>query len=197
MKLTVNIKNNNIEGKIYFNSYGNIYIELNKNTYKIYIDKNNVPYGENVNDKFSKPYNNIQKFILRNDNMLSRKIKGIISINCFREDDEYIDINKNNDSYMINEDVTDMYGMQNIEFNFTKLDSHNKEINVYQYEDVCALYDTYLYENGKLIFVSKSYNNSSLFRINIHNNGYIYIRSIGDEDRKYNLEYRENKIHFV
>jgi hypothetical protein len=60
------------------------------------------------------------------------------------------------------------FGKNNIPFNFS--DHSINSILIENRDDICALYDTYIYQNNKIYFSSLSYAVDSIFIIQIENN---------------------------
>lgn len=201
-----------------FDPFGNLYLENNGKVYQVNISRNHILYLEEGAFDIVKSYNNKIKQItlLDKQNSLRAKIQKKIDRQddeeMFDSDDEYYLDDKNeidyypedNDYYhdsdsnegedeeyeIIDEDNINKYGEMNLEFNFMK-NTEEIEINYRENSDVMALYDTYIYNNDKLIFCSRSKDNSSIYRIRIIGDN-IYCRLIGSNEQQYNIKVLEN-----
>jgi len=189
-----NDKNEIINIKISFDEFGNLYFEDNYIIYQININSKNNLYADIGDYKLLSNENNFKKSKFSLDKKLTKKIKNDLDNNYFEEnyypeDNEYYEYSFINDDHDIyyNEDVIKKYGTNNQPFNFSTNNTYNIfPVNNRENGHVMALYDSYVYKNNKLLFKSNSYNNESYYRLNIHLEGYIYFRPIGNSITKYN-----------
>jgi len=208
---------------ICFDYYGNLYLDGSKyndssyfkNTnsvqymiYQINIDEKNELVAEMgdykiIDEEFILKKNNIKKFV-KNENNLEKKIK-MQENEYFNEDLEYYvieDDTKENDEYLLDDDSKKNYGIDNVPFifsesNTTCLDKMNIKINHRKNGDICALYDTYIYNDNNLILKSNSYNETSIYRIFIENE-LLKLKLIGESEKKYIITIdEEKKISFI
>ena len=206
--------------------------DINPNkSYQLNISGKNVPYFDFGNyDIINKQSNKLGTFtLLDKNNSLKTKIKIKIEkeINDYEEDeynsdDEYdLDGDKNEDYYPedndhynneeindnsedeINEENIKLYGYDNHKFIFWN-NLNDIQVSIFDRKDcdVMSLYDTYIYDNDRLIFKSNSPDNSSIYRFRIINNddnSTIYYRPIGYSEQKLELILDEtlNNLYFM
>lgn len=187
---------------IIFDIYGNLYYHVDNKYYMLIIDKNNLPdteLYETLTLKSEKNYHHIQPNMQKNK--LSHKaIEEYIEENddenidtqfIYRpEDNDYIVDDLNDDDIEIEE----MFGDLNLPFNILSKSDIN---NVYHVEesDICALYDTYIYNDGVLVQSMKSQMNDSLYIVRVEKN-MLHLRCIGEQGKLFNVEYKDNNIIF-
>ena len=205
------ISNNEHLINVSFDFYGNLYFTLNNNTYQLNVDAKNTPYLDQDNyDIIDESTCKLHKFNNYESQYgtLSEKMQTIINDdtqNYYPEDNSYYMLdnhsNKNSDEdiideYIIDEDIEKQYGTFNKKFVF----SHNNSIipiNMRNNGDICALYDTYIYNDANcLCFKSNSNDEISYYRIRLYNNGDIYFRPIGYSEKLYKLIItNSNELH--
>ena len=195
-----------------FDPFGNLYLENNGKVYQANISGKHILYLEQGLFDIIKSYNSkIKKIdLLDKQNSLKVKIQKKIDRQddeeMFDSDDEYYIDNKDeidyhpedNDYYhddsdddddtyeIIDDDNINRYGDMNSEFSFMNNDIEIK-INYRENGDVMALYDTYIYNNDKLVFCCRSKDDSSIYRLRIIGDN-IYFRLIGDREQKYTVK---------
>ena len=193
-----------------FDFYGNLYFRLNNNTYQLNVDAKNTPYldhdnydilNNNINNNINNNQFKLQKFNNYNTpyGTLSEKMQTMInddSHNFYPEDNTYYMLDEETNQHLstldnediIDEDMEKQYGVFNKKFIF----SHNSindiiPINMRQNGDICALYDTYVYNETNLCFKSNSNDEISYYRIRLYNNGDLFFRPIGYSEKLYKL----------
>lgn len=207
------ITNNGNEIIIDFDPYGNLYIEHAQKTYQVNISGNSLPILDQGLYTIIQPYVKEFKQIIHTDidNPLQQKLKKKIENNeNDNSDDEYFLDEQNNDYYpedhdhditnkdeeddniSIDCDTIEKYGEYNYKFDFWN--NNNIAINYREDGDITALYDTYIYDDNKLIFKSHSIDNTSIYRFRIYKNGDILFRLIGGTERKCKLEYINQEL---
>ena len=103
-------------------------------------------------------------------------------------ENDFYDIYENNsedDADIIDEDNGKMFGYDNVPYKFYKEEGFSIDVYDRCNGDVCPLYDTYIYDNNKLSFISYSANNSSIYRLKLYSDGVIGFRLIGEEEKNY------------
>lgn len=179
---------------ISFDFYGNLYFTFNDNTYQVNIDGKNkllLEIGDYhiINNDTIK----IEKFNI-NDGALHEKTKELFSNNKDEDnynhnlEDEDIDIVDNNDidkdiDEDIDEDLEKQFGSSNKKFVFSNY-NYIIPVNMRNFGDVSALYDTYIYNGTKLCFKSNSKDNISYYRLRVFSYGDIFFRIIGNTTEK-------------
>ena len=107
------------------------------------------------------------------------------------EDDYYLSDESDSETYdLIYEDIEKKFGNHNKRFNFFSIRKNlddDELINSREHGDVCALYDTYIYDHNMLCFKSSAQNNDSCYRIKLYSNGNIIFRPIGYSEQNYKL----------
>ena len=198
------LDNDFITAKLSFDTYGNLYFDVDNICYQINIDGYNNPYAEKgiydiVSDKPTPDIFNEIK-LLRSSNSLKNKTLDeycVIDqyqeeINYFPERDEYIQINTVDSDEIIDEIIDDdnisKYGCHNIQFNFSCV-SNSLSIPIHQRKngDISALYDAYIYNKGLICTKSNSKCDESIYTLKIHDNGTVYFRPHGDKESQYFL----------
>jgi hypothetical protein len=208
--------------KLSFDPFGNLYLESEGKVHQVNISDKHIPYLEEGAFEPIKQYTTpIKKLeLLDKENSLRSKIQKKMERQedeeMYDSDDEYYLNDENemdyypedNDYYhdesvsheeeednndIIDEDNVNAYGERNLEFKFLQNDVDKMEINYRENGNVMALYDTYIYENNKLIFNSRSSDNSSIYRFKITGNN-IYCRLIGGVECKYTIKCVDNNI---
>lgn len=215
--------NKEYQFSISFDNFGNLYFEHPsiQDVYQINVDGRNKPYS--IKDKFEvidESSSKIGKFkILGKRFSLKEKIKKELETNkitfdefdlndddldqeedYFPEDNDHINIIENDTSEedliyheVYDEENVKKYGIDNLEFLFWGDTSEIKVKNRID-GDISALYDTYIYgEGGKLLFKTNSKDDSAIFRFNIHTNGKIFFRPIGEIETLYHLQITEDQ----
>lgn len=93
------------------------------------------------------------------------------------------------DNTFLDEDIEKNYGSHNKKFMFKNIGLGNKNIPIENREfgDVCALYDTFIYDGDKLIFISCDSVYDSVYRMQICTSGLIKFRPIGNQDKIYKI----------
>ena len=207
--------------RLCFDPFGNLYLDSNGKIYQVNISNKHVPYLEEGLYNIIKQSTNLIKKLTAVDKQnslrmkIQKKFEKQEDEEAFDSDDEYYLDDKNeidyypedNDYYhdsdsseedngtihndIIDENNINNYGEMNLEFNFMKNDTDTIEINYRENGDVMALYDTYIYNNNKLVFTSHSKDNSSIYRLRIEGDN-IYCRSIGGVEHKYVIKILEN-----
>jgi len=178
---------------ILFDRYGNIYLENNNNLYELEIDKKNNPIITNINNNKQEEILNINKITI-NKNKLQQKIIDEDNEEYKEIEDKEYTINGKIKEIIIDEDNINEYGIYNKPFIFySPKYSETKIIDMDQ--NISALYDTYIYENNTLIFVSKSCEEESIYRLILHTNGIIQFRNIGENNRQYRLNINNDTIN--
>lgn len=189
-----------------FDEFGNLYIENNINIFQINISGKNFPYAELGN--FAKlslsnlPINNIT--IQEKNNQLKDQVdqeenssEESPELDYFPEESEYFlnspDCTNSEESF--DDENIKIYGINNKKFKFYS-DNQNKIIYKRENGDITALYDTYIYNQEKLKFVSNSAEQDSIYRLNIHTNGYLFFRPIGYPEINYKLFLDSDQIIF-
>ncbi|CAH6421330.1 Hypothetical protein KVN_LOCUS227 [uncultured virus] len=151
-------------------------------------------------------------FLYEKDFNLRKKIKDEINNFDFEDnDDEYLDEDQDYDKYypedleyyednldsdsdnILDEDIICQYGESNKPFIFSNIDLFQIPICDIPSENICALYDTYIYDKNRLCFKTNSSDNSSIYRIKINNNE-LYLREIGCPDIKKFIKIDKNGI---
>lgn len=211
--MSIRINHNNIEKylQIGFDSYGNVYLYFDSldKAYQLNVNGKNIPYLEPGQYNIIKRSNkNIGTFtILDSETSLKSKVdKHLEEEHAYDSDDDY-DLDGDNisdyypedstylhnddlqhDDELIDENMLNAYGDDNLKFNFWSF-SKDEQISIYdiENEDIMALYDTYIYDNGQLIFKSNSKNGNSIYRLCIHLDGTILFRPIGYTERIFNI----------
>jgi hypothetical protein len=211
------IKNNKtLDADISFDFYGNLYFSYNNITYQVNVNGKNILYlepGEYKIIEHEEIINKTEIKPVKNINGSNSLRELALKENCIRdelypEDDEYIDEeNLCNSDEIIDEDIETKYGAHNKRFKFfntTPDSSENSSENnlmdiVHLREDgeVCALYDTYIYNNEMLYFKTNSSDDLSYYRIRVYLNGDIYFRPIGYSDKLYILTVNDNNMLYI
>lgn len=161
---------NNLD--LYIDRYGNLYFDFNNTVYEIEIDRFNVPNLSIINLDSLK---NIDDYKLDNINNY---------IEDSEENDEYKDT-ETSDDFMIDDDNINKFGYNNLPFNFYS--NTDSTIKIIDGSDICALYDTYIYDNDQIIFISSSKNNDSIYKLQLHNDGKIVFTNVGEEGKNYKI----------
>jgi hypothetical protein len=206
---------------ICFDTYGNVYFKLSK-AYKtnpdyfddkseqilhqINVNGKNIPYFElGEYDIINKQHKKIYLHKITPTKKKNSDDKSLENeIDLLHEDNDYycddIDGTNNticdlssNQSCVINEDVVNKYGSSNIEFEFLSCGNHMFNVDNRHDGDICALYDTYVYDANILCFCSKSTNGYALYRMNIRNNN-LSFRSIGYTETVYKIIVRKDSF---
>lgn len=217
MTTLIHHNNNKTKIKICFDYYGNLYIEMpDKKLYQVNIDRYNEPVLDhgvydviNVENNPSDDKNLLGNFDLVNNKInLRNSIKKAQDdnndiddtehekdINHYPEEDEYYanDINTDSDDIKcIDEDNEKQFGVLNKQFIFSNCNSYHIDIDMRTNGDICALYDTYIYDsNNNLCFKSNSDSNTSYYRLKIFDDGKIFFRPIGYTEKSYILTMNE------
>jgi hypothetical protein len=190
--------------------------------YQININGNSTPCVEQGSyDTVENPDKKISSFIMLNKPYtLKTKIRESLKEYELDSDEEYdLDGDNDTDYYpedndhkgnedelnelsdeVIDEENIKCYGNNNKKFIFSK----NQHVGDLQIDvdyrkngEIMALYDVYIYDND-LIFKSVSPDNSSIFRIRVFTSGDFYVRTIGDQEKKYQLKIdKDGSIKFI
>jgi len=207
--------NQNNTYTISFDFYGNMYIEniSDNKIYQVNIDGRNKPYLERGDYSIIDNLKQVKRktFKLFDKNVcLKTKLQEKLKedkfdfdaydpeddeeyVDYYPEDDDHIDDNIDSDSDgIIDEDLINKYGENNLQFSFWG----NDDIKIHQREngDIMSLYDTYIYDQYQnLIFKSCAKNDSSVYRMKIDNStNSIIFRPIGFQEIIYKLLLDEN-----
>ena len=180
---------------IHLDLYGNVYIEFGDIIYQLEIENDKIILIEGQYSAVEQVSVNFNHLVLYDEgHLLKKKVKEHIEKDeeDFGDDDNdynhyfpqdndyYIDEkseNSNTDE-LIYEDIENFYGTANKPFLFAYY-SPEYELPIYirQNGDVCALYDTYIYDN-KLCFKSYSADNSSIYKLSLFKNGLLQLKSV-------------------
>lgn len=194
--LAYDTNNKTVPVNISFDFYGNLYFELNDKSYQVNIDGQNRPVLDCGDYTIINTSNNItiNKFnSIEASNILREKAKKTLeedgeSYDAYTENYDYA-INKNlnnSDNEIIDEDIENQYGNHNKPFNFTNNNSIIP-INMREFGDICALYNSYIYNGTDVCFISTSSNETSYYVIKVYTNGNIQFRPIGYSEKLYKL----------
>jgi hypothetical protein len=191
--------------------------------YQINITGRNIPYADpgkyTIINNYSKKINTFHQ--LQKDLSLKDKVKlkkeqenmdDIHTLNDFEDDEydsdeeyklyypeeeEYVENeydSDDSDSDLIDEDNINKYGTDNKQFKFSVYNIDYKlAINNRENGDIAALYDTYIYDNGKLCFKSNSTDSESIYRIKLFDDGKLLFRPIGYQEKYYELYIDKHK----
>ena len=175
----LNQKNEPVILNIFFDSYGNLYLHTNEDCFQVNIDKNNLPIGDRGNYKILGHYNDI-----RTDSLLNKALDHERPNNL--EEDK-----------IVNEDVIKRYGYHNREFCFSNLkDSYKIPVYEIENEEIAALYDTSVYINENICFMSSSESHESIYEFSVCNNGTIKFNLMGSQQRTFKIKLFENMLQF-
>jgi len=165
---------------IYFDNYGNLYLNNGIQHYQINVNNKNQIYAELWDTEFENDINyNYEEL------NISELMKNEEPDDYLYEDKDYFEEKIDSDEYIIDEDNINQFGSDNLEFRFmTNSDLHL--VRQKAQPDVSALYDTFIYNNSSLLFCSKSSNEQSIFRIIIRD-GIIFFRPIGYSEKQYKI----------
>lgn len=164
-----------------------------------FLDKNKslktkikIKIEKEINDYEEDNYNSDDEYDLDGDK----------NIDYYPEDNDHFDDNDDSkESYddgnqEIDEENIKLYGYDNQKFTFWN-NINDNPIPIFNRKDgdIMALYDVYIYDNDRLIFKSKSADNSSIyrFRINIDENDDIYFRPIGYTEQQLKLKLNDDE----
>jgi hypothetical protein len=197
----------NISGKnIPYFDFGD-YNMINKYTEKlktfVVLDETN-SLKTKIKMKIEKEHNEYEEYDYNSDDEYD--LDGDKNIDYYPEDNDHLNneeiINNSEDECdEIDEENIKNYGYDNRKFIFWN-NTHEHQMLIFNRKngDVMALYDVYIYNDGKLIFKSNSPDNTSIyrFRINIGNNNDIYFRPIGYSEKKLRLKLnKDNVLTFI
>lgn len=109
------------------------------------------------------------------------------------ENSLYFNTNKEeNEQEFIDEDNLKKYGPDNMPFVFLMQEDNQIEVADREFGDIAALYDTYMYENNRLFFASRSSkllkNSCYIIRLIINDDIQLFFRPIGYREKEYSIK---------
>jgi len=208
--MNIQVNDHNIE--LFFDNGGNFYFKCSDEIYDLSISSNNkldcdICKIDEINNSHPKniKLNNLKL------TMESNSLKGQIQrdINKKKSTDEPNNIddieNEENDYYnhlYENHEFTDFNSVNSDDENdhneSVKFLSCGIDINIYDFDNIIALYDTLIYnddpEHGSLCFKTSLVNINPCYRLKIYKNGTLSFRAIGDKEEFYKLIIEDNKL---
>lgn len=211
----MNLLINNEQIEVIFDYGGNVYFKHNQNYFDLDVDSNNnLTCGACIvhdnNENLSNKQIKIGELKLTSD---SKSLKG----HAQREIDRKISLMDNSDDIAeFNEDEQYKYLYEDKEYNdydsqnddddddnneYVKFLSLGETVNIYDYDDSVALYDTLIYnddmEHGVLCFKTCLVGINPCFRLKIYKNGIISFRALGTKDNMYRLVFSDGEINLI
>lgn len=198
--------------QVLFDPYGNVYLDGSSYgtdpyfvvsdlplIYQINVDRHNKPFMEPGNypvaNDVVKP---VHKLIPLGDGSLKKHTKKEkehvmeehemeVEENYYPEKMEFMeDVVSEESEEFIDEDLLNKYGEHNVKFRFSGIQLENTMIVPREDENISALYDTYIYDKGVILFKSESQNEESIYLMKIHTDGKLIFRPIGYRDVAFN-----------
>lgn len=170
---------------MFFDSVGNLYIKNNSDTYQINIDGKSCLEWTKTKCEI---YDKIKcEIINSNDKYYNITLENVINNVTIdgNSEGDYLDyLTKGNCEYVNNDDEDDEC------FTFySNIDVINNDILVYNTDEtVCALYETIIYRNNKILFRTKN-NQLPLYRLFINlDNNICYLKPTGSPAKQFTLE---------
>lgn len=171
------LKIDNIHFDILFDKYGNVYLK-NNDIYQLNIDGENVPYFDTYN------YEIIDNITTKSTFEYSQKLFPCSGDSPYK-------LNDKDEDDIIYPDIEEKYGYHNKPFKFYNNLDNVKICNIKD-SDICALYDTFVYKDNKLRFISRSPDESSAYEVCIYDNNDILFKLLGEKDVYYTITLNSN-----
>lgn len=180
---------------ISFDYYGNLYLD----NYQVNVDgKNNLileKAGDIIDDDYLQPVKT-GSFAIKEKNILQETIDKEIEDeeneveHDFYDEEAVYEVTELDSEGPIYEDIEKKHGEHNKPFIFDKLhDNMTFSIDNRLYGDVCALYDTFIYQDGIMIFIARSKTNTSIYRLSINlDDGTITMKMIDYANKVYTFK---------
>lgn len=185
-----------------FDKFGNLYLDfpLNKQTFQIDLDKNGCPVGyigEYTILDIEPKQNKLFTFDVVQEDLDIKMDKELNEELVDLEEDSYIikDLDDESDSSY---NYDEFLGIENKEFIFGSNNGLSFPVLYRDFGDVCALYDTYIYKDSIIEFISKSSVNPSPYRIKIYlGSNCISVHTVGQNELKYKINYLNGDLQFI
>lgn len=212
------VDHNGVQTKVpyIFDKYGNLFFLFNGSTYSVEVNGKNQPFLDKCDIKLEDLENskvNFNKIQLYEDGhkLQKRLMDEVGDEEDYDSDGEYIgdidylpeqdiimdgDPNDSDQDYaIIDEDIINQYGADNLPFKFLCRDPTNPHnFTVKKGYDVCALYDIYVYIDEKLVLLSCSQTNSNTYIMHIVDNKDIHFRSVDSAGDDYKLCVKNDEL---
>lgn len=187
---------------ISIDTIGNLYLSLleyDNRCYQININARNELYLDHYDHNITSLDPWPCKPFLVEENNLKKKIETECAEEEEEDDEEEIYIPEEENIYLeaeeYNDDIFDVNeDTINDEYDFDFF-ANNSNMKVLERDnDIGALYNSYVYEDSKLIFMSRS---NTAYIVKLYNDATILFRPIGSREIKYNIIITDNNINIL
>lgn len=197
---------NNCDIELAFDLYGTMYFEHGDKQYQVNMTNDSgIGLEEGDYHVLDKPKLELHKFVSKEDDKLKEEVKKDLEL----EDGEPVYNYEDTTHYMIGEgdfdpdtyeqldlEAIEKYGRDNHKFVFSQYHDTDEKIRIEDrhWGDITSLYETFVYDNNRLLFKACAYDETSVFRVDVFVTGLIFVRPIGSKPKVYQLSIYENSL---